>query len=288
MLEQSFSKSGLSVLSAKNGCEALSLYAKHRPELVVTDWTMPDIDGIEVCRRIRSEFADDHPYIVLLTGNTEKEEVIEGLAAGADDYLTKPFHEGELQARIRVGLRFAALHKEVKEKNRQLEELALTDPLTGLPNRRAIDIWASRELNAARRHGYSVWVAMADLDHFKKVNDAYGHECGDVVLKRFAEVLRKNTRESNICARLGGEEFLVILTHADKHQARMAIERIRLELQEQSFAAGAKSFRVTASFGVSRLSDRAVTNLAELMTEADSAMYAAKNHGRNRVEFLEE
>jgi two-component system, cell cycle response regulator len=288
LVEQSFAETGHKIISAKNGREALKLFAEHQPELVITDWAMPDISGIELCQRIRSEFRHLYPYIVLLTGNTDKVEVIEGLAAGADDYLTKPFHSGELQARIHVGLRIVALHKEVQEKNRQLEELALTDPLTGLPNRRAVEIWASRELKAAKRHGFSVWVAIADLDYFKRVNDTYGHDRGDVVLQRFAEILKRNTRGSDICARLGGEEFLVILTHVDKQQAKTAIERLRLELEEQIFGAGRNVFGVTASFGVSALCNKDDSSLAALMNEADSVMYAAKNHGRNRVEFAED
>jgi diguanylate cyclase (GGDEF)-like protein len=276
------------LVCAKNGREALRLFAEHLPELVITDWTMPDISGIELCQRIRAEFKDHYPYIVLLTSNSQKEEIIEGLAAGADDYLTKPFHSGELQARVSVGLRIVALHQEIQAKNRQLEELALTDPLTGLPNRRAVDLWASRQLTSARRHRFPLWVAMADLDYFKKVNDTYGHEAGDLVLKRFAEVLKKNTRQSNICGRLGGEEFLVVLTHVDKQQAWIALERIRLALEMESFSAGAGEFHVTASFGIARLHDGSKCTLGALLSEADAALYTAKSRGRNRIEFLEE
>jgi len=288
LVEASFSNTECSIICAKNGRDALRLFGEYKPDLVITDWSMPDISGIELCQKIRSEFKHFYPYVILLTANTDKKEIIEGLSSGADDYLTKPFHPGELQARVNVGLRMVRLHKEIQEKNRQLEELALTDPLTGLPNRRAIDIWATRELSAARRHQFSVWVAMADLDHFKKVNDTFGHDVGDSVLKRFAEILKKNTRESNICGRLGGEEFLAVLTHVDKQQARIAIERIRLELQEQSFSVGANAFRVTSSFGIARLRDRGESNLTTLLTEADKALYLAKRQGRNRLEFSEE
>ena len=148
-----------------------------------------------------------HSHLILLTGNTDKAQVVEGLAAGADDYLTKPFHSGELVARVEVGRRIVELHREVQAKNRRLEEMALTDPLTGLPNRRAIDVWAPRELSAAARHDFHFWVVMADLDFFKKVNDIYGHEAGDTTLKTFAAILTAHTRGSDMCARLGGEEF---------------------------------------------------------------------------------
>jgi two-component system, cell cycle response regulator len=146
---------------------------------------MLDISGIELCQRIRRDFQQFYAYIILLTSNTEKEKVIEGLAAGADDYLTKPFHPGELLARVGVGCRIVELHHQLQVKNRLLEELALTDALTGLPNRRAIDEWASRQLSAAARHNFPIWVVMADLDHFKKINDTHGHEAGDTVLKSF-------------------------------------------------------------------------------------------------------
>ena len=142
-------------------------------------------------------------YIVLLTGNSDKRQVVEGLQSGADDYLTKPFHPGELVARVAVGLRMSELTREIQEKNKLLEQLSLTDPLTGLPNRRAFEQWSARDLKGAIRHGFGFWVAMADLDRFKSVNDNYGHAAGDEVLKRFGAVLRENTRASNVCARLG-------------------------------------------------------------------------------------
>jgi diguanylate cyclase (GGDEF)-like protein len=288
LLIQSFEGSGYTILSAKNGNEALAMFAEHNPDLVITDWTMPDLSGINLCQTIRSEYKDRYPYLVILTGNTQKEEVIEGLAAGADDYLTKPFHPGELQARVRVGLRIIQLHREIHAKNQQLELLALTDPLTGLPNRRAIDIWATRELSAAKRHRFSIWVAIADLDHFKKVNDTYGHDIGDEVLKQFGEILTRNTRESNICGRLGGEEFLVILTHLDQHQARTALERIRCELQDKMFSARTTQFRVTASFGIAGLGTKSSSSFNSLIKDADDALYAAKRDGRNRIQFLME
>src|SRR5947209_7308843 len=142
------------VLFAKNGREAFDLFAEHRPPLVVTDWVMPEMSGPDLCRRIRGDFPDVYTYLMLLTSSMEKETVVAGLAAGADDYLTKPFHSGELLARIGVGRRIIELHRQVEAKNRLLEELALTDALTGLPNRRAIDVWASREISSAATHGF--------------------------------------------------------------------------------------------------------------------------------------
>jgi two-component system, cell cycle response regulator len=285
LVEQSLAGSGCTVLCAANGRDALELFKQHEPEIVLTDWMMPDVTGVELCQRIRRDFEHLYPYLILLSGNTQKEEVIEGFAAGADDYLTKPFHDGELQARVRVGLRIIQLHRQIQTKNKQLEELALTDCLTGLPNRRAIENWAKRELSAAQRHGFSVWAVLADLDHFKKINDAFGHDAGDMVLRRVAEVISSNTREYNVSGRYGGEEFVVMLTHVTREQANAAIERIRIALEQQSFTADGKVFGVTASFGIAGIKDVQKSSLRHLLKEADAALYMAKRHGRNRIEF---
>ncbi len=285
LVEQTLSQEHYTVLLAKSGRQAMDLFIEHQPALVITDWNMPDISGIELCQRIRQDCQQFYPYVILLTGNTDKEEVIEGLAAGADDYLTKPFHPGELQARVRVGRRMVDLHREVQDKNRQLEEMALTDPLTGLPNRRAIDFWASRQLSAAVRHDFPIWAVMADLDHFKSINDTHGHDAGDIVLKSFAEILKSNTRRSNICGRLGGEEFLVVITHVEKKNVAIAIERIRKQFQAQKFTVAGSAFGATASFGVAGIRATACPDFSDLMTRADAALYSAKSQGRNRVEF---
>jgi two-component system, cell cycle response regulator len=288
LVEQSLSQEHYTVLLAKSGRQAMDLFIEHQPALVITDWSMPDLSGIELCQRIRRDHTEFYAYVILLTGNTDKEEVIEGLAAGADDYLTKPFHPGELQARVRVGRRIVDLHREVQDKNRQLEEMALTDSLTGLPNRRAIDFWASRQLSAAVRHDFPVWVVMADLDHFKSINDTHGHDAGDIVLKSFAEILRSNTRGSDICGRLGGEEFLVVITHAQKENATIAIERIRKQFGAQKFTVGHRTFGATASFGIAGIRATVRPDFSDLVTRADAALYAAKRQGRNRIEFEDE
>ena len=227
LVEHSLLGQEYEVLFAKNGREALDLFAEHQPAVVITDWSMPDIGGLELCKHIRRDFPDCHCHLILLTSNREKEQVVEGLAAGADDYVTKPFHSGELIARVEVGRRIVELHRQIQAKNRLLEEMALTDALTGLPNRRAIGVWAPRQLSAAARHDFSIWAVMADLDLFKKVNDTYGHDAGDTVLKSFSEILKANTRQSDMCARLGGEEFLVIIIYSDKEGVKTVVERIK-------------------------------------------------------------
>ena len=284
-VEQSLSSERHKLIFAKNGGEALNAFAVQHPDVVITDWSMPDLTGPELCHCIRQDFRNNYAHIILVTSNSNKEQVIEGLSAGADDYLTKPFHPGELLARVGVGRRMIQLHREVEAKNHQLEQLALTDPLTGLANRRAIDSWIETQLSSAARHDFSVWAAMADLDHFKKVNDTHGHEAGDTVLKTFAGILKANTRRSNLCGRLGGEEFLMVLTHTNEDQTKIAIERIRSRFASERFRLGQSDTAVTASFGVAGFSGKIPPDFDLLLAHADSALYAAKNKGRNRVEF---
>jgi two-component system cell cycle response regulator len=285
LVERALSQGQYTVLFAKNGRQAIDLFVEHQPPLVITDWMMPDITGIEFCERIRRDFPSSYTYIIILTGMTDTDKVVSGLAAGADDYLTKPFHANELQARLGVGRRIVDLHRQIEAKNRLLEELALTDALTGLPNRRAVEGWAARQLDGAARHGFPFWVAMADLDRFKSINDTYGHDAGDTVLKKFAQVLKINTRSSNICARIGGEEFLLVLTHAEKRSVEVAIGRIREQFEAQRFRFGDLSLGVTASFGISGFQGRKAPDFNLLVNQADVALYSAKRNGRNRMEF---
>jgi len=284
LVEDALAEENYEVHCASNGTEAVELFLQHRPAVVITDWEMPDLTGIELCVQIRRQ-QKSYTYIILLTSNAEKEQIVQGLRAGADDYLTKPFHAGELLARVAVGCRFAALYREIEDKNRLLEELALTDSLTGLPNRRAAEDWATRQLSGAARHGFAVWIAIADLDNFKRVNDNYGHEAGDQVLKRFAGIIRTYTRCSNFCGRLGGEEFLIVLSQTDRAGAYTAIERLRQKVERETFDFAGSIVSVTASFGVSGFQGNDALQLSELLRQADGALYAAKRNGRNRVQF---
>lgn len=284
LVESVLARDGHTVVFAKNGREALEAIAIHQPRLLITDWEMPDITGVELCRKIREEH-ERYIHIILLTSNTEKDQIIEGLAAGADDYLTKPFHEGELLARVAVGRRVAELHRQIHAKNLLLEQLARTDSLTGLPNRRAIEDWANRELSGAGRHGYAFWFAMADLDRFKSINDTYGHEAGDIVLRRFAEILRANTRTSNMCGRIGGEEFVIALSHVDRAGVEIAVERIRQQFEAEEFLFDGIAMKATASFGVAGFCGSNAPGLDELFRSADAALYAAKGNGRNQLKF---
>jgi|HubBroStandDraft_6_1064221.scaffolds.fasta_scaffold37445_3 diguanylate cyclase (GGDEF)-like protein len=285
LVEHSLADEGYALLFAETGREAMALFSEHQPSIVITDWMMPDLSGIELCEHIRKQSRQPYTYLIILTGNTEKDNLVAGLAAGADDYLTKPFHRGELLARVGVGRRIIELHRELEAKNLLLEELALTDPLTGLPNRRAIDDWANRQLSGAQRYGFSFLVVLADLDHFKAVNDTYGHEAGDSVLRKFSEILKANSRRSDMCGRIGGEEFLLILTHTTQENAKGVIERIRRQLETTKFDFGGGSLTVTASFGLAGFEGAQPADFNRLVIQADAALYSAKRTGRNRMEI---
>jgi two-component system, cell cycle response regulator len=284
LVEDALAHEEYTVLFAKDGREAIDFVTTHEPAVVITDWEMPDITGLQLCEKIR-DGKYPYTYLILLTSNANKDHIVRGLDAGADDYLTKPFDPGELLARIRVGRRIAELHRQVQTKNRLLEELALTDSLTGLPNRRAVEHWAARELSAAARHGFPIWVVMADLDRFKSVNDTHGHDAGDVVLKKFAAILKANTRASNICGRIGGEEFVAVIGHSDRAGVQIAIERVRQEIERETLKIEGATIHVTASFGIAGFQGRNAPEFAQLLRDADSALYAAKRYGRNRIEF---
>jgi diguanylate cyclase (GGDEF)-like protein len=262
----------------------MEIFERERPALVITDCMMPEVGGFELVQRIRAA-QSSYVYIIMVTSIADKDNVVRALAAGADDYLTKPFHVEELMARVNVGRRLIDLHRQLEEKNRLLEQAALTDALTGLPNRRAIDAWAAHQLAAAVRHRFSFWVVLIDLDHFKHVNDTYGHDAGDAVLRAFGEILQSSTRSSDIAGRIGGEEFLHAVTHADEQDMPLIVERTRAKLIARTFAFGDSQVTVTASFGVAGFRGKTAPPFGELISRADRALYRAKQMGRNRAEF---
>jgi two-component system, cell cycle response regulator len=288
LVEQALEETGYSLLFAKSGKEALELFLKHSPSIVVTDWMMPDFSGLELCERIRSDLKRAYTYIIVLTGKAEKDSVVKGLAAGADDYLTKPFDPGELLARIGVGCRTVELHGEIDAKNKLLQEMAHTDPLTGLPNRRAIEDWGRRQLRGAARHGFPLWVIHADLDSFKTINDTHGHDAGDAVLQKFAEILKANTRASDICGRMGGDEFLLVMTHVVEEHIEATIDPLRQELAGHAFVFGGKKVSITASFGIAGFRGAQAPSFGALVQQADKALYAAKHAGGNTVKIASE
>jgi diguanylate cyclase (GGDEF)-like protein len=285
LVEHALTGDSYSLLLAKNGDEALQLFKEHRPAIVITDWMLPDSSGPELCERIRAESFDSYTYIILLTSMTEKEDIVKGLTAGADDYLTKPFDRGELLARIGVGRRTIELHREIDAKNKLLEEMAHTDPLTCLPNRRAIEEWANRQLKGAARHGYSLWVVHVDLDSFKNINDSHGHDAGDQVLRGIAGILKEHTRASDISGRMGGDEFLLVVSHVEEKYIRPTAERLRNQIALQKFCFSGKNCSVTASIGVCGFVGTEPPEFLKLVRQADKALYAAKRAGRNQIKI---
>jgi two-component system, cell cycle response regulator len=283
LLEHALCAEPYVILFAKSGDEALRIYQEHSPAVVITDWMLPDSSWPELCERIRADARNSYTYIILLTSMTEKDNVVKGLAAGADDYVTKPFDASELLARIGVGRRIIELHREIEEKNRLLEEAARTDHLTGLANRRAIEEWAMRQLRGAARHKFPLWVVLADLDSFKSVNDNHGHDAGDAVLQKFAEILKENTRASDLSGRLGGDEFLLILTHVERENIELTLNRLLEQFGSHMFAFNGLKVRVTASFGIAGLQGGEAPDFSALVRQADKALYAAKRGGGNQV-----
>jgi len=286
LVESALSNKPYTLIFAATGRQAIELFKEHRPALVILDWTMLDLAGEDLCERIRLNSQYSYTYIMVLTGSLEKESLVKALKAGADNYLTKPFDPRELIVRVGAGIRLVELHRRLEAKNVLLEELALTDALTGLPNRRAIEDWGSRQLSTAATYGFSFWVVLADLDHFKQVNDTFGHEAGDAVLKRFSKILNTQLRRDDLCGRIGGEEFLIVLTHTTRENALAVIERIRTELQTAPVSFHGSTVAVTASFGLAGFEKNQVpAGFKELQTLADAALYSAKRGGRDRVEI---
>jgi two-component system, cell cycle response regulator len=284
LLEHALDSEPYQVHFASDGAEARRLFQQYAPRIVITDWMLPDLSGPELCRELRRA-ARCYTHILILTSNTDKENLVEGLASGADDYLTKPFDRQELLARLGVARRTIDLHSEIEEKNRELEELARTDHLTQLPNRRAVEDYAERHLQGAIRHKFPFWVVLVDVDCFKSVNDTHGHVIGDAVLARIAALLRKSTRAADICGRMGGDEFILVVSYADEEDILDTVERLRTSVAIETFEGGAGPVHVTASFGIAGYQGAGSPEFKELVDRADRALYAAKQAGRNQLKL---
>jgi len=286
LVEQVFAEQPYTLLFARDGAEAMQLFEEHSPSFVLTDWMLPDFSGFDLCQRIRKDASRPYCYIIVMTSSREKGHVVKGLEAGADDYLTKPFDPAEMLARIGVGRRIIDLHRELAAKTQKMEEAARTDPLTGLPNRRAIEEWAARQMRGSSRHGFPLWLILGDIDNFKSINDTFGHDAGDIVLKTFADLLRRNTRASDICGRLGGDEFILVVTHVETGNIEDTVNRFREQFSALSFPLHGQSVRVSASFGVAGVGPNDLQDFSFLLSRADQMLYEAKRAGRNVVRVI--
>lgn len=283
LLRSVLTRWGYEIVSAVNGAEAWEELSKpDAPALAILDWEMPHMTGPEVCRRVRETLREPYTYILLLTGKGSKGETVEGLDAGADDYVVKPFDEHELQVRLRAGKRIVDLQMDLLRAREELRERANKDLLTMLPNRSAIFTALERELSRCHRDRRTVGVVLLDIDHFKKINDTYGHFAGDTVLRETAARLRSNMRPYDHVGRYGGEEFLVVLPNCDLEQAVHQAERLRAKLSASSMIVDGGEMHVTASFGVT-VSDGSDRSPDIFVRVADEALYKAKASGRNCV-----
>ena len=283
MLRTALQHWGYEVVLAEHGARALEILTEaDAPPMAILDWVMPHLTGPEVCRKVRENRREPYTYILLLTSKNTKGETVEGLEAGADDYIVKPFDQHELQVRLRAGKRIIDLQIELMEAREELRERANKDLLTMLPNRSAISTALEQELSRCHRDNRTVGVILLDIDNFKRINDTYGHFAGDAVLREAASRLRSNTRTYDQVGRYGGEEFLVILPNCDLEQASTQAERMRDRLNETSMLVDGVEMRVTASFGVT-VSDGSDKGLDYLLRVADEALYQAKAGGRDCV-----
>lgn len=275
------------VVAADNGDDAWSvLQQEDAPKMAILDWIMPGVDGLELCRRVRHCDSGPYRYLLLLTARDDKQDVVAGLEAGADDYLTKPFNVDELRARVRAGHRILELQDALTKASQALQFEASHDMLTGLWNRRSILSMLERELQRSVRQGEPLGVIMADVDHFKQVNDSYGHLAGDAILQAVAHRLTASVRTYDSVGRYGGEEFLVILPGCNVNDLAASAERLRGCIASQTFPTGVGQLSLTLSVGVAsaQLSSNELLNFEAVVQAADAALYRAKANGRNRVE----
>jgi two-component system, cell cycle response regulator len=284
-------KAGYEVDAVADGTEALELMTRRYYPLLVTDWEMPEMDGIELCKAVRNLQLDGYVYALLLTARNAKEHIIAGLEAGADDYLVKPVHEPELVARLNTGRRILALEHSLRAANERNRILSITDALTGAFNRRYMMEQLPRELERCRRYGNPLSVIMCDVDHFKQVNDVMGHSGGDDVLQQFVWRMQKSIRAtSDWVARIGGEEFVIVLPETGHQGAMFVAEKIRTVITDTAFVTREGDVAATSSFGVASTAEHGpdlVTKSETLIRAADQCLYASKQSGRNRVTGIE-
>jgi len=289
LLESNLKKWGYEIVSCSDGVEAWEVLQKEdAPKLAILDWMMPGMDGVEICRNVRNLSTGKYVNIILLTSKSSKADVVGGLEAGADDYIVKPFDPNELKVRVRAAARIVRLQEDLCRALELAESRASHDQLTRLLNRAAIIEALQRELSRSGREDTPVSVIIGDVDHFKRINDRYGHLAGDGVLREIADAISSSVRPYDFAGRYGGEEFMVVLPGCEKEDARQTAERLRSRIADNPVVTSEGVFSITMSFGVAAADTAAKTDMDSLIRCADQALYMAKNAGRNRVELWEE
>jgi diguanylate cyclase (GGDEF)-like protein len=287
LLKSALKKEGYGFAIARNGQEALDHYSQEFFPIIITDWLMPEMDGLELCRLIRSMKLDRYIYIILLTGQDSKTDLIQGLESGADEYIVKPIHQAELRVRLTGARRILDLETSLKKSMAEIRELSIHDRLTGIYNRVYMDHQLTQEIKRSARYHHCLSVLMCDLDHFKRINDTYGHLGGDVVLKSCVERISTSLRQGiDWMARYGGEEFVVVLPETDQAGALLVANRMRERIAGTSVDFDGHTIDITASFGSVTLiptDDGNVRYMEKVLNVADTCLYQAKNDGRNRV-----
>jgi diguanylate cyclase (GGDEF)-like protein len=286
LLEVFLARWGYQVAVAASGTEALDILDRtDAPRLAVLDWMMPGLEGVQVCRKIRERKDRPYIYILLLSARTQKEDLLLGLESGADDYLSKPFDAQELRARLHVGQRILQLQDGLMAASAELLFRATHDSLTGIANRDVILDALRRERSRQQRDGGSFGIVLLDVDHFKTVNDTYGHLSGDTVLQEVVRRVSSTVRSYDTVGRYGGEEFLIVAPSSGAEGVLRLSERIRLAIEEKSISTDAGEISVTVSLGLAVSSESSPLDAKALLTTADEALYRAKAEGRNRSEM---
>jgi two-component system cell cycle response regulator len=277
-------RAGYDVIEVATGEAARSRLGVESWNLAILDRKLPDLDGLDLCREIKADARFRNRYVIMLTGESDEQDKIEGLDLGADDYITKPFQYKELLARIRAGKRIVDLQSELLESNRRLELLSITDGLTRLYNHRHFQDEMVRAFDESQRYQRPLSLAIIDIDFFKKVNDTYGHAAGDDVLKTVARLFMDSVRSTDLVARYGGEEFTVMMPETDMGDAIAFAEKIRTLVERTTIETQAGPVRVTVSLGVSSVPSTPIQTPKEMIVAADKALYRAKRGGRNQVQ----
>jgi two-component system cell cycle response regulator len=285
LLEETLAMWGYNVVVAENGDAALQiLQSEDPPRLAMLDWMMPGMEGVEVCRKVREKMKEPYTYIILLTSQQGDEDLVTGMEAGADDYITKPFLHNELRLRLRAGRRIIELQNELIAARDTFQAKAIRDSLTGLLNHEEILRVLGEELVRADREKKYVGAVMADIDYFKLINDTYGHLAGDAVIRLTAERMRPVLRSFDSIGRYGGEEFLVVLPGCDGECTEYLAERLRSVVSDKNMDTPEGMIPVTISLGVAASGGESGWDADTLVKAADAALYRAKENGRNRVE----